>query len=348
MGIVTTDNKYYSDIADAIREKNGESTLYLPAEMAPAILSIEGNSGYTVTVRHCGANAIVTARHGMTQETAIADANGVAVFEKLNKGVWFFTSPSRENAVAEILDRTDLDFESEFFNPSPNGLIICTAPIGSTVTATNGTTTFKAEKTLTGDSELHVFSIKPEYFSRNPITVTCVKASGSAITRETIVDSKKDVEVSFDQFYLIRDGVTLEPFLTSLTTTSTVNNYLKIAQTTNEHCYLHFPVSSLSGAMTVCCEIPTGVAIPTYIGGGDTRYGQCGMGITMQRKTESAISDAGSVYDVAYLRFEKSTYRGGLYSLPVTALSKDFFIGLDFEGSRNPDQYLAVKNLWIE
>lgn len=37
MAIVTTDNQYYSAIADAIRGKNGETTLYKPSEMAAAI-----------------------------------------------------------------------------------------------------------------------------------------------------------------------------------------------------------------------------------------------------------------------------------------------------------------------
>ena len=53
MAIVTTDNQHYADIAAAIREKNGEETLYKPSEMAAAILAIEGGStgipGFTYT-----------------------------------------------------------------------------------------------------------------------------------------------------------------------------------------------------------------------------------------------------------------------------------------------------------
>lgn len=207
MGIVTTDNKYYSDIADAIREKNGESTLYLPSEMAPAILAIEGNSGYTVTVRNCGANATVTAKHGNRQDTVTADSNGTAVFDDLTKGVWVFMTEAQEKTFfAEILTDVELDFNVTPFNPSPNGLIICTTLVGSTITATNGTTTFKADKTLMGDNEIHVISIKPEYFSTSPITVTCVKADGSSDTQETIINIKKDVELNFAQLWLYRNG----------------------------------------------------------------------------------------------------------------------------------------------
>lgn len=45
MAIVTTDNKYYSEIASAIREKLGSTVLYKPSEMAAAILSISGGGG---------------------------------------------------------------------------------------------------------------------------------------------------------------------------------------------------------------------------------------------------------------------------------------------------------------
>ena len=42
MAIVTTDNQHYTDIAAAIRSKNGTETLYKPSEMASAIQAISG------------------------------------------------------------------------------------------------------------------------------------------------------------------------------------------------------------------------------------------------------------------------------------------------------------------
>lgn len=45
MAIVTTDNKYYAEIAAAIREKLGTTARYTPAQMAEAILSISGGTG---------------------------------------------------------------------------------------------------------------------------------------------------------------------------------------------------------------------------------------------------------------------------------------------------------------
>lgn len=45
MAIVTTDNQHYSAIADAIRAKNGEATLYKPSEMAAAITALPTGGG---------------------------------------------------------------------------------------------------------------------------------------------------------------------------------------------------------------------------------------------------------------------------------------------------------------
>lgn len=42
MATVTTNNQYYTDIANAIRGKNGTETLYKPSEMAAAIQAISG------------------------------------------------------------------------------------------------------------------------------------------------------------------------------------------------------------------------------------------------------------------------------------------------------------------
>lgn len=44
MSIVKTDSQHYTDIASAIREKNGETTLYKPSEMAAAILAIKAGA----------------------------------------------------------------------------------------------------------------------------------------------------------------------------------------------------------------------------------------------------------------------------------------------------------------
>ena len=45
MALAYINDEHLSDIADAIREKNGSNTLYYPSEMAGAILAIVGGGG---------------------------------------------------------------------------------------------------------------------------------------------------------------------------------------------------------------------------------------------------------------------------------------------------------------
>lgn len=77
MAIVTTDNKYYAEIAAAIREKLGSTDLYTPAQMAAAILSISGGGsglpdGYVelAYIQSSGTQYIDTGISGKTTVTA--------------------------------------------------------------------------------------------------------------------------------------------------------------------------------------------------------------------------------------------------------------------------------------
>lgn len=45
MALVVTDNKHYTDIANAIRSVNGESSKYKPGQMSNAILALSGAGG---------------------------------------------------------------------------------------------------------------------------------------------------------------------------------------------------------------------------------------------------------------------------------------------------------------
>lgn len=330
-------------IAEAIREKGGTSAaLLFPDEFITAINELD--SGYPVTVRHCGANAIIIAYSGGKTETATANADGVAVFEKLAKGVWVFSSAKQtDNRVAEIVSATDISFNTIYIynrgdtcdsltggwgingwssgssvpiakgtlssasmtlngvgntyvtlgtdnvinvaeyskihilgknisnsggicfqhaglhsaktvistvvgetapsgtvgefhleydipsnytelyasvsvggatackgeiyeiyfdrkniNNTPNGLIIYSAPVGLTVTATKGGENLPVSKTTVGDKELHCFIVKPQYFGE--ITVTC----GDKVQTVT-VDSNVVVMLTHS-VYLFKDG----------------------------------------------------------------------------------------------------------------------------------------------
>ena len=71
MAKVLTDSQHYTNIANAIRGKNGSSDTYTPAEMADAILAIETGGGnastfvvstraYFPTVRKAQVNNVIT------------------------------------------------------------------------------------------------------------------------------------------------------------------------------------------------------------------------------------------------------------------------------------------------
>lgn len=68
MGRVIISEENLTNIADAIRAKNGETTTYKPGEMAAAIEAISGGLGnedvnVTLTITNSGGGAIVTYLH---------------------------------------------------------------------------------------------------------------------------------------------------------------------------------------------------------------------------------------------------------------------------------------------
>lgn len=86
MAIVTTDNQYYSAIADAIRGKNGEATLYKPSEMAAAISALPTGGG---------------ALDFLTNETDY----GVAIYQNSSE-----TTPSRTIVLPDGITFDDVKF----------------------------------------------------------------------------------------------------------------------------------------------------------------------------------------------------------------------------------------------
>ena len=74
MSIVTIDDSYFTNIANAIRGKNGETTTYKPNEMAAAISAISGGGGGDWQVA-----AISTVYDSTTNKTIIPLANYIDV-----------------------------------------------------------------------------------------------------------------------------------------------------------------------------------------------------------------------------------------------------------------------------
>ena len=106
MSIVLTDSKHYTDIANAIREKNGKTDTYKPSEMAAAIEEISGGGGgsaldYTVTVNDADGQprAIYSVKNGVGN---IAEPSGISRKKWVDEDgntIKFPINPSRDMVV---------------------------------------------------------------------------------------------------------------------------------------------------------------------------------------------------------------------------------------------------------
>lgn len=92
MSTIVTDNKHYSDIANAIRAKNETNTTYKPSEMALAIRAIEGGGIPCTLTVETAAGAEVTATLGNKTVSATANSNGVATLVLKKEGAWTVTA----------------------------------------------------------------------------------------------------------------------------------------------------------------------------------------------------------------------------------------------------------------
>lgn len=80
MAIKITDDKHYTDIAAAIRAKNGEETTYKPSEMAAAIEAITSDNPLTEMTVYEGAGMYTkTYKDGSTVTGSVTfDSEGLA------------------------------------------------------------------------------------------------------------------------------------------------------------------------------------------------------------------------------------------------------------------------------
>lgn len=101
MANIITNNQYYTDIANAIRGKNGEETLYKPSEMANAILALETESEYQLIIS-VDTGSTVTATKGDTIITA-EERNGIWGFKGLEVGEWTI-SCAKDNKIKSYVE----------------------------------------------------------------------------------------------------------------------------------------------------------------------------------------------------------------------------------------------------
>lgn len=98
--IIKTDNQNYTNIAAAIREKNGKTDKYKPSEMAIAIENIESGGIQCTLSISTTPNATVTATLDGTTVSAKADVSGIATLELPKEGVWTVTATADKNSVS--------------------------------------------------------------------------------------------------------------------------------------------------------------------------------------------------------------------------------------------------------
>lgn len=95
MAIITTDSKNYTDIAAAIRSKNGLATQYKPSEMAAAISAIEsgGGTGLDTSIIISSRQTIKNQYAVFTDwETHMPDLDKIAAFYfENNDNIYFAT-----------------------------------------------------------------------------------------------------------------------------------------------------------------------------------------------------------------------------------------------------------------
>lgn len=96
---VLTDPQHYTDIANAIREKNGTNNTYIPADMANAILAIESGGGGTSVASPFFGRAVGVlpsvykgnARSTGLDFTGLFETGAVGtVYEPVASGLWYY------------------------------------------------------------------------------------------------------------------------------------------------------------------------------------------------------------------------------------------------------------------
>lgn len=109
MAIITTNNQHYSDIADAIRGKNGTQNTYLPSQMATAITNIpSGGSTITVEQLNVVANDTYTAPSGKAYSPVVVNvpvpsgyvdvSDTTATADDVKKDKYFYTASGTKTA----------------------------------------------------------------------------------------------------------------------------------------------------------------------------------------------------------------------------------------------------------
>lgn len=119
--IIKTDNQNYTNIAAAIREKNGKTDKYKPSEMAIAIEAIDNKGIFCTLTITTTAGATVTATLNGKTVTATASSSGIAVLELPKEGSWTVTATADGSSVSiQVNTSLSLAVGLNFFPAAPS------------------------------------------------------------------------------------------------------------------------------------------------------------------------------------------------------------------------------------
>lgn len=116
MSTIVTDDKHYSDIANAIRAKNETNNKYKPSEMAAAINAIEAGGGSInkIVVKVSDGSVVTAVNENGKSYTATA-VNGVAVLEVFELGIYTITANINgvlTNTTVEVKDDFEINLDA--------------------------------------------------------------------------------------------------------------------------------------------------------------------------------------------------------------------------------------------
>lgn len=155
---VYTNNQYYQDIAAAIRNKNGQSTLYKPSEMAPAINALVV-SGQSINLQ------VKTVNPTTTQQNVTPD-NGY-------NGLSSVTVNAIQTQSKTVTANGTVTPDSGKYLTS----VVVNVPVGSTINNQN--------KTITPNESQQIITADSGYTGLGTVTVGAISSTyvGSGVTR---------------------------------------------------------------------------------------------------------------------------------------------------------------------
>lgn len=209
---VYTNNQYYQDIAAAIRNKNGQSTLYKPSEMAPAInalvvsggtinlqnktvnpstnqITISADSGYmglgTVTV-----NAMPSGTAGTPTATkGTVSNNSILIVPSVTNTTGYITG-STKTGTAVTVTASELVNGNKSITANGTNIDVTNYATVSVNVASGGTTINNQNKTVTPTESQQSISADTGYTGLGTVTVEAISSTyvGSGIARKSSSD----------------------------------------------------------------------------------------------------------------------------------------------------------------